>query len=142
MKLNKMIPLIALAGSLLPPGAAGEVSHSMLGNTCAGCHGTNGHSAEPMPIIAGLPEKYLAETMKNYGSGKRPSTIMGRLARGYSDREIEAMAAFFASQNWMSPKQEYDPGLAAAGKKIHDKQCESCHRDGGRYSDDITPPSR
>ena len=139
MKLYQVVIGVALAGALFPPASVGEVSHSMLGNTCAGCHGTNGHSAEPMPIIAGLPDRYMADTMKSYRSGKRPSTIMGRLARGYSDEEIESMSGFFAAQNWMSPKQEYDPKLAAAGEKLHAQQCESCHRDGGRYQDDATP---
>ncbi len=140
MKLYRSILLSVLCGTAFSPAAVGEVSHSMLGNTCAGCHGTNGHSAEPMPIIAGLSDdEYLAETMKSYRSGRRPSTIMGRLARGYSDKEIEAMAEFFASQNWISPKQDYDTELANRGEKIHNEKCESCHRDGGRYSDEITP---
>ncbi len=139
MKLYRSILPAALLGALFAPAAVSEVSHSMLGNTCAGCHGTNGHSAEPMPIIAGLPDKYMTETMKSYRSGKRPSTIMGRLARGYSDKEIEYMAKFFAAQNWMSPRQEYDATLAHAGEKLHAEQCESCHRNGGRYQDDITP---
>ena len=49
------------------------------------------------------------------------------------------MAAFFASQNCMSPSQEYDVELAAKGEEIHNAQCESCHRDGGRYSEYGTP---
>ncbi len=140
MKLHRSVFLAVLASVLFPLTAAGQqASHSMLGNTCAGCHGTRGQSADPMPIIAGQPEQYLAETMKNYRSGHRPATIMGRLARGYSDEEIDAMASFFASQNWMSPNQEYDAELAALGQKIHDEQCETCHANGGRYASGGTP---
>ena len=139
MKLHRSVLFAALVSALLPFIAAGQPSHSMLGNTCAGCHGTRGQSAEPMPIIAGLPAKYLAETLSNYRSDRRPSTIMGRLARGYSDEEIDAMAEFFASQPWVSPKQDFDPELAALGQKIHEEKCEVCHANGGRYAAGVTP---
>ncbi len=140
MKLCRSVALAVLVSVLFPLTAAGQqASHSMLGNMCAGCHGTRGQSADPMPIIAGQPEEYLTQTMKSYRSGRRPATIMGRLARGYSDEEVDAMASFFASQNWMSPKQEYDAELAALGQKIHEKQCEACHANGGRYASAGTP---
>ena len=140
MKLHRSVVLAVLVIVLFPLTAASQQpTHSMLGNTCAGCHGTRGQSADPMPIIAGQPEEYLTRTMKSYRSGQRPSTIMGRLARGYSDDEIDAMASFFASQNWMSPKQEFDAALAAVGRKIHYEQCETCHANGGRHASGGTP---
>ncbi len=92
-----------------------------------------------MPIIAGQSLQYLGRSMRLYKSGERPSTIMGRLTKGYSDDELDAMAAFFASQPWMSPDQEIDPGLAEQGREIHVQQCEVCHSNSGRYSDDKTP---
>jgi cytochrome c553 len=36
--------------------------------------------------------------MKQFRSGARPSTLMGQLAKGYSDGEIDLIAAFFAAQ--------------------------------------------
>ncbi len=140
MSLRRSVLLAVLVSALFPLTAAGQqASHSMLGNMCAGCHGTRGQSADPMPIIAGQPEEYLAKTMKSYRSGRRPSTIMGRLARGYSDEEVDAMASFFASQNWMSPKQDFDAELAALGQTIHEEQCETCHANGGRHASGGTP---
>ncbi|EIJ33856.1 c-type cytochrome [Thiothrix nivea] len=116
------------------PAAAPDVirTPSMLANTCAGCHGTNGHSAgETMPSLAGLDERYFVKTMQDFKSGARPSTIMGRLARGYSDREVKELADFFANQEWVSAKAEFDPKLAKEGQKIHKENCESCHEQGG-----------
>ncbi len=139
MRVHGFALVVMLGGLLSAPGAYGQSTPSMLGHSCAGCHGTRGQSAEPMPIISGLPQEYMAETMKRYKSGKRPSTVMGRLAKGYSNEEIEAMATFFASQVWMSPKQEVDPALVEQGRKIHQEQCETCHRNNGRYSDAQTP---
>lgn len=118
---------------------AAQPSHPMLANTCAGCHGTNGYSARPMPIIAGLSQKYLSKTLLEYKQGRRPSTIMGRLARGFSDESLNALASFFASQPWISSHQEPDPELIKQGRAIHAEQCAECHKDNGRYQDDSTP---
>ncbi|MCV6636436.1 c-type cytochrome [Candidatus Albibeggiatoa sp. nov. NOAA] len=106
---------------------------AMLANTCAGCHGTNGASVGPAsPIIGGLSAETISETMKAYKSGDRPSTIMGRIARGYTDEEIDAMAGFFCEQKFVPAKQEVDAEKAEAGKELHDKyKCEKCHEEGG-----------
>jgi cytochrome c553 len=36
--------------------------------------------------------------MQAFRSGERPSTVMGRIAKGYSDEEIHAIAAWVAEQ--------------------------------------------
>ena len=36
--------------------------------------------------------------MKDYKAGKRPGTIMHQLAKGYTDAQIEQIAAYFAAQ--------------------------------------------
>jgi sulfide dehydrogenase cytochrome subunit len=124
---------------LYMPAICAQPSHRMLGDACAGCHGTRGHSSSPMPIIAGLPEAYLKQTLRDYKSGRRPSTVMGRVARGYEDTEIDALAAFFASQVWISPRQELDPALVKNGRRIHRDGCGTCHKDNGRFQNDTTP---
>ncbi|NOR63436.1 MAG: c-type cytochrome [Rhodobacteraceae bacterium] len=74
------------------------LSGAMLGNTCAGCHGTLGAPENPqIPPLAGvLPAQFMA-TMLAYRDGSQRATIMNRVARAYSDEEISAMAAYFAS---------------------------------------------
>ncbi len=105
-------------------------SAAMLSNTCAGCHGTNGASGGPAtPTIAGLEEEYFVDVMNQFKSGERYSTIMGRIAKGYTDDEIKAMAGHFS-------KMEFKPALnqtarSATGAKLHDEYCEKCHEDGG-----------
>lgn len=116
---------------------SGIPSATMLANTCAGCHGTNGSSAGPAsPTIAGISMDYFIETMEAYQSGERPSTIMGRIAKGYSEKEIELMANYFSKQPFVRQPQEYDAKQAKLGKKLHKKYCEKCHEDGGRSSED------
>lgn len=122
--------------------AADPRTPEMLSNTCAGCHGTNGASAGgPMPVIAGLSKRYISQALNDYKSGKRPSTIMGRIARGYSELEIEAIASHLAAQNWHT-QQEVKPKKSQVklGQKLHNEQCETCHLDGGRGGKDPDMP--
>jgi sulfide dehydrogenase cytochrome subunit len=131
-----------LAGLLLTgaAGAAGVRTPSMLANTCAGCHGTNGASAgDIMPIIGGMEKEYLTTVLLEFKTGERDSTIMGRIAKGYSDNELKAIASYMAKQPWVSSPVKANPKLAAVGKAIHEKQCKTCHEDGGRVQEDEAP---
>jgi cytochrome subunit of sulfide dehydrogenase len=71
-----------------------------LAATCANCHGTQGVAVPnaSVPGLAGLPAAYIAEQMKAFKAGTRPATVMHQLAKGYSDAQIEAIAAYYAAQ--------------------------------------------
>ena len=117
-----------------PPDAA------MLSNACAGCHGTHGASAGPsMPNLAGQSKKAFVEAMKEFKSGGRPATIMGRLAKGYSDAEIEAMGDFFAKQKPHPYDQTVDAKMAEKGAMLQEKHCARCHVDDGKDFKDNSP---
>jgi sulfide dehydrogenase cytochrome subunit len=112
-------------------------SASMLANTCAGCHGTHGASAGPAsPSISGISAVYFEEIMQGFKSGDIPSTIMGRIAEGYSEDEIKAMGEHFSKQAFVKAQQSFDDTLAVKGEKLHDKYCEKCHADGGSSAED------
>lgn len=140
------IILIAAAGLLLfstalsrsyAESTSATPSMTMLAYTCAGCHGVNGSSVGPAtPTIAGISEDYFIETMEAYSSGERPSTIMGRIARGYTKKEIELMADYFSKQPFVRLSQGFDKKSAKLGKKLHKKYCEKCHEDEGRSAED------
>jgi cytochrome c553 len=69
-----------------------------LAAACANCHGTNGASQQGMPSLAGQQRAYLAQQMQAFKTGKRPATIMHQLAKGYTDEQIDAVAAYFSAQ--------------------------------------------
>jgi sulfide dehydrogenase cytochrome subunit len=95
---------------------------------CAGCHGTAGASAGQAPVIGGLSKTYLKASMVNYKNDSRYSTVMSRVAKGYSDEQIDAIADYFAQQPWVNGEQEIDAALAAKGKGLHSsKGCVGCH---------------
>ena len=65
---------------------------------CAVCHGVQGLSTLPnAPNLAGQPQIYLAEQLKNYRSGKRTHEVMSVIAKPLSDAEIEDLSAWYAS---------------------------------------------
>ena len=85
---------LLVAGALALPAAASAAppTPAMLSNACAGCHGTNGGSAGmSLPSLSNQSKAAIVEAMKKFKSGERPSTIMGRLAKGYSDADFDAM---------------------------------------------------
>jgi sulfide dehydrogenase cytochrome subunit len=69
-----------------------------LAATCTHCHGTDGRSVGTVPGLAGIDKAYMAQQMKDFKTGKRTGTIMHQLAKGYTDEQIEQMAAYFAAQ--------------------------------------------
>jgi cytochrome c553 len=65
---------------------------------CAVCHGSNGLSAlAEAPNLAGQPEMYLVQQLVNYRSGRRPHEVMAIMAKPLSNKEIEDLAAWYAS---------------------------------------------
>ncbi len=109
----------------------------MLADNCAGCHGTDGASVGPaIPSIAGMSAIYITDMMNAYKSDDIKSTIMGRIAKGYSEDEIGAMAGYYAAQPQARADQAFDSAKAAKGAKLHDKYCEKCHSEGGTLADD------
>lgn len=129
----------APAAAPTPPKTLSGASAIMLANTCAGCHGTDGASGGPAtPSIGGISKAYFVELMEGYSAGTIPSTVMGRIAKGYSKDEIVLVADYYAAKPFVPGKQKFDATKASAGAKIHDKDCEKCHAEGGTDTKDDT----
>ncbi len=126
--------LIAASAVAAAPNAA------MISNACAGCHGTNGGSAGPsMPSLASQSKAAIVDAMKKFKSGARPATVMGRLAKGYSDADFEAMGEFFSKQKFHATAQATDPAKVKRGAELQDANCGRCHLDEGKEGKDDTP---
>jgi len=90
---------------LLAPGALWAQGQDTLylrslAATCANCHGTDGKALEGASVVglAGLDRNHIVQQMKAFKAGTRPATVMHQLAKGYSDAQIEQLAAYFAAQ--------------------------------------------
>ena len=69
-----------------------------LSGNCAGCHGMNGKSNNPMyPNLAGQKEAYLVKSIKDYKTGARKDPMMGSMVSALTDADIDNLAAFYSS---------------------------------------------
>ncbi len=66
----------------------------MLSASCAGCHGTDGHSPGSIPDLSEKSPEFIRVSLEEFRSGNRPSTVMGRHAKGYTDEEILLIAEY------------------------------------------------
>jgi cytochrome c553 len=78
----------ALAASPSPPGAS----------SCSGCHPAGAGIDTPVPRLAGRAAGDLVAQMQAFKTGQQTATVMDRIARGFSDAEIQAIAAWYAEQ--------------------------------------------
>jgi sulfide dehydrogenase cytochrome subunit len=70
-----------------------------LAAACAICHGSDGRAATKDVVpLAGLPREHIASQMRAFRDGQRPATVMHQIAKGYTDPQIDAIAAWFAAQ--------------------------------------------
>jgi cytochrome c553 len=79
---------------------AADVSPATAANmarNCFGCHGPDGRSPGAIPALNGKTAAFIVQSLKEFRSGARPSTVMGRHAKGYSDAEAEALATYISS---------------------------------------------
>ena len=67
-------------------------------NACFTCHGMEGQGdGVAAPRLAGLDVGYLQKQMEDYASGVRGDDVMGSVARGLSQADRRAVAAWYAS---------------------------------------------
>jgi cytochrome c553 len=71
-----------------PPGAA----------SCSGCHAAGPNVQTPVPPLNGRPATDTVSQMAAFKSGERKGTIMDRIAKGFSDEETRAIAAWYEQQ--------------------------------------------
>jgi sulfide dehydrogenase cytochrome subunit len=67
-----------------PPGAA----------SCLGCHAVAADGS-PVPSLGSFTVEQMVTAMQAFRSGSRPATVMNRIAKGFSDEEIKAIADWY-----------------------------------------------
>jgi cytochrome c553 len=96
-----LLPLLAtmLAFSVQAAGNA-ESGKTKAAQVCAACHGPDGNkpSAPDQPILGGQYYDYLVQALSDYKTGKRTNPIMKGFATQLSRKDMEDLAAWFASQ--------------------------------------------
>jgi len=65
---------------------------------CTGCHPASARVTSPVPRLAGLDRTAIVRAMQEFRAGQRTATVMDRIAKGFTDDEVQAIAAWFAAQ--------------------------------------------
>lgn len=65
---------------------------------CANCHGTRGLAQPGNASLAGVNKEELLKKLLDFKAGTKPATIMTQIAKGYSDEQLAALAAYFSVQ--------------------------------------------
>lgn len=79
---------VAFGADAPPPGAA----------ACSGCHAATRGVETAVPRLIGRDAAQLVSAMAAFRSGQRPSTVMDRIAKGFTEDEVKAIAAWYAGQ--------------------------------------------
>jgi cytochrome subunit of sulfide dehydrogenase len=67
-------------------------------SSCSGCHAASAAVQTPVPRLVGVPAPQIVTAMQAFRTGQRPATVMDRIAKGFSEEEISALAAWYAAQ--------------------------------------------
>ena len=85
------IASIAAAAAAFAEPPAGAAS-------CSGCHPSSARVSSPVPRLTGMDRAAIVKAMQDFRSGQRAGTVMDRIAKGFTDEEIQAIAAWLATQ--------------------------------------------
>ncbi|SES41847.1 Cytochrome c553 [Tranquillimonas rosea] len=117
---------------------------------CAACHGTDGAGDATngeAPNLTTLEPDYIAHTLQEYATGKKPSAIMQTVAANLSNSQIDRLATYYdllpdvGSGATLSQDASVEAGrvIALNGKEGAVPSCLTCH-DGGETEGSIFVP--
>jgi sulfide dehydrogenase cytochrome subunit len=100
--LRYAIAAAAICASVPVARAADVAPYPTLGRdvaaNCANCHGTDGRSRGAIPALAGQDASAILQRMRGFRDGRRAATVMQQIAKGYTDAQLQAAAAYLAAQ--------------------------------------------
>lgn len=71
-----------------PPGAS----------SCSGCHPASSGIDTPVARLIGRNPAEIVSAVQAFRSGQRSATVMDRIAKGFTDDEIKAIADWYGAQ--------------------------------------------
>ena len=90
--------LVVGALGVAAAGAQAQVSQVRVwAAACANCHGTEGRALQGNEPLAGKDKDELYTKLMDFKSGRKPATIMHQLSKGYTDEQLQQLAAYFSA---------------------------------------------
>ncbi len=109
--------------------------------TCAGCHGVDGNSTNPIwPSLAGQHAAYTLKQLKEFKSGTRQNAVMAGMVAALSDDDMVNLAAYYESLTPKGAPVAAETDVLQKGQDIYrggitDAQvaaCTACHSPTGK----------
>jgi cytochrome subunit of sulfide dehydrogenase len=82
------LPIGGALAADAPPGAS----------SCSGCHPVSRAVDTPVGRLIGASPAEIVAAVQAFRSGARPATVMDRIAKGFTDDEIKAIADWYGAQ--------------------------------------------
>jgi cytochrome c553 len=101
---RRVLPLAAvLAAAAAPAAPAGAATGPVVAPppgaaACSGCHPAAAPGNAAVPPLDGQPAEEIVAAMLAYRAGERGPTVMDRIAKGFTDDEIRAIAGWLAGR--------------------------------------------
>ena len=98
MNATRIVTAAALVLALIDYAAAGPADAPPGALACSGCHPASRAADTTVPRLDGRNPADIVTAMQAFKSGQLPSTVMDRIAKGFSDDEVKAIAAWYGAQ--------------------------------------------
>lgn len=93
---------------------------------CVSCHGKDGVGINAdYANLGGQNKAYLVNQLYAFRNGDRKNAVMNGMAAGLSDADIEALAAWYSGQQWVT-QNNGDASLVEEGRN-RAGYCHACH---------------
>ncbi|WP_196436722.1 c-type cytochrome [Methylomonas sp. LL1] len=74
-----------------------EVDARLIAMNCMNCHQADSPAdAKSIPSLTALSERQLLQVLLDFKYDKKPATLMPRIAKGFSDSELAALASYLS----------------------------------------------
>lgn len=93
--MNRYCLTLALMIGGLYATAQAEIDARTIAFNCRNCHGD---TATSIPSLQSLSRQQIQQALLDFKYDKKPATLMPRLAKGYSDAELAAVADYLSRQ--------------------------------------------
>jgi cytochrome c553 len=90
------VAAVLVAVFVAPPAMAADAPPGA--TSCSGCHPAKRWVDTAVPRLVGRNPAEIVAAMQGFKSGALPATVMGRIAKGFSEEEIKAIAAWYGAQ--------------------------------------------
>ncbi|WKJ92048.1 hypothetical protein QZJ86_07865 [Methylomonas montana] len=87
----------ALAASLFGAVIHAEIDAQAIAFNCLNCHADSSASVDTsIPSLETLSREQIQQALLDFKYDRKPATLMPRLAKGYSDEELAAVADYLS----------------------------------------------